>query len=134
MSKILKRKYIKERKAFKIELYQLMKDDLMMAMLFQQIFINYTQRRLLHEVWYRLGTKHYDIYKNEFCGENGLTGKMMCGRFDEAFFNLYFINQPLYEKYVRLIPERYALGDALSVAYKVIAEFSRKEKQKEQEK
>lgn len=120
MSKILKRKYRNERKKFRHELYEVMKNDLKMAMLIQQIFINKRQSTIIHEIWYRLGTQYPQVYKEGFCGENSLHGKMMTGKFDELFFNLYFINNELYMKYKRKIPEVYALGDALSVAYRVI--------------
>ena len=122
MSKILKRKYRSERKQFKHELYEAMKNDLQMAMLIQQIFINRTQRSIIYETWYRLGTQYPQVYKEGFCEDNSLHGKMMTGRSHEVFHNLYFINNELYMKYHRKIPEVYALGDALAVAYRVFRE------------
>ncbi|MDT8718306.1 hypothetical protein IAI10_16685 [Clostridium sp. 19966] len=111
-----RRKYIKARKEMKIELKALMKDNVTLMMLIRDIYIAYSQRRLIHKIWYELGTKHHDIYQKEFCGENGLVGKMLCGRYDEFFTTMYSINKDFYKKYVRRIPDKVALGDAYAVA------------------
>lgn len=102
------------RKELKSDLRKIM--NLQLAMLIMQINITYRQRRLIHKIWYVLGTKHYDIYRNEFCGKDGLVGKMLCGRFDELFNQMYFIDKNFYEKYHGKISNSNALGDAYAVA------------------
>ena len=84
------------RKEMKSDLRKIM--NLQLAMLITQINITYRQRDLIHKIWYVLGTKHHDIYRNEFCGKNGLVGKMLCGRYDEFFNQIYFIDKGIYEK------------------------------------
>ncbi|AZV56057.1 hypothetical protein [Clostridium sp. AWRP] len=116
MRRHFRKKYRKCRKEMKADLRVIMKNNLELSMLIQKIYITYYQRRMLHKIWYVLDTKYTDIYKNEFCGENGLVGKMLCGNWDEFFTNMYFIDRAFYEKYSRRIPEEAALGDAYAVA------------------
>lgn len=116
MRRHFRKKYRKRRKEMKAELRIMMKNNLQLIMLIQKIYITYYQRCMLHKVWYILGTKYHDIYKNEFCRENGLVGKMLCGNFDKFFTNMYFIDRNFFSKYNRRIPEKAALGDAYAVA------------------
>ena len=115
MSRILKRKYRARRKAMKADLTELMKDNMTLVLLVRDIYIARRQRYMLHEIWYILGTKYRDIYTKEFCGTGGLTGEMICGRFDELSNTMYFIDKDFYMKH-RGIPECYAVGDAYAVA------------------
>lgn len=111
-----KKKYRKVRKEMKKDLQTMMKDNKSLQMLVQQIYITHHQRHMLHKVWYILSRKHHGVYNSEFCGDNGLVGKMLCGRYDEFFNNMYFIDKEFYKKYNRRIPETVALGDAHAVA------------------
>ena len=124
MRKELRRKYWKVRKEMKAELREMMNPSL--ALLLNQTYITYQQRRLLYEVWHRLGTKHPQIYKKEFCGEGGLVGEMLCGRFDEFFNIIYFVDKDFYLKYKKQVPERLALGDAHAVALSYINEMNKR--------
>lgn len=119
-----RRKYKKVRNEMKIELKNLMKDNPALMILIRDTYIAYTQRRLIHKIFYVLGTKHNDIYEKEFCGENGLVGKMLCGRFDEFFNTMYFIDKNFYEKYIRRIPDKIALGDAYAIAINYMKNIS----------
>ena len=123
MSKILKRKYVKDRTEFRAELYEVMKNDLTLAMLIQQIYISYKDRRALWKVFEILGFNHKEAYK-AICDAD-IPLRMMSGRYDEIFNNLYFIKRDIYEKYSRKVPERYALGDAYGVARRVLREQSK---------
>lgn len=120
MSRIIKRKYAKDRAAFKADLYKEIKDDLAIAMLIQQIYISYNDRRLLFESFEILGFNYKDAYK-AICDAN-IPRRMMSGRYDEIFNNLYFVKRDIYNQYSRKIPGRYALGDAYSVALRVFKE------------
>ncbi len=102
------------RKEMKSDLRKIM--NLQLAMLIMHIYISHRQRNLLHEIWYVLGTRYHDIYRNEFCGKGGLVGKMLCGRFDELLNQMYFIDRNFYEKYHGKITNSNALGDAYAVA------------------
>lgn len=59
----------------------------------------------------------------EFASEynENLFGKMLTDR-DEIMRSLYFSDREIYDKYVWKIPEAFAMGDALAVAYKVLRE------------
>lgn len=120
MSKSIKRKYSKTRTQFKNELYDSMREDLTLAMLIQQVYISYKDRRLLLKSFEILGFNYEEAYK-AIC-ESGIPRKMTSGRYDEIFHNLYFTRRDIYKKYHETIPGRYALGDALSVAYRVFRE------------
>lgn len=127
MGRSLKRKFRNDRLDFKKDLYEIMKDDLAMAMLIQQIHINKRHSFIILKTWEILGLNYPEVYKEGFCGKNSLHGKMMSGKSYDLFHNLYFLDQDIYKKYSRKIPPTYALGDALSVAYVVI---NRKEKER----
>lgn len=123
VSKILKRKYAKDRASFRCELYEVMKEDLTLAMFIQQIYISYNDRRLLWKSFEILGFNHKEAYRS-ICDAN-IPLRMMSGRYDEIFNNLYFVQRDIYDKYNRKIPERYALGDAYGVALRVFKEQSK---------
>lgn len=108
--------YKKVRKEMKAELGKIIKNNPTLMLLIRYIYIAYYQRHLLRETWDILGSKHYDIYKNEFCGKDGLAQKMLCGAFDEFLHTIYYIDKEFYEKYVDRVPEKTALGDAYAVA------------------
>ena len=110
-----RRKYIKVRKEMKSELRIMMKDNMTLMLLVRDIVLLHKAKRLEHEIWYVIGTKYHDIYKKEFC-DGGLVGKSMCGRHDEFFNTMYFIDKVFCVKFMRLIPDRLALGDAYAVA------------------
>lgn len=128
MSRILKRKYRARRKAMKAELAELMKGNMTLVLLVRDTYIAHHQRYMLHEIWYTLGTRYRDIYIKEFCGTGGLTGKMKCGRFDEIFNTMYFIDKDFYMKH-KGIPECYALGDAYAVAMRYMRAYETNNRQ-----
>ncbi len=118
MRKQLRRKYSESRKSMKDDLRIMMENNMTLMLLVRDIMLLHKARRLEHEIWYIIGTKHYDIYKKEFC-DGGLVGKSMCGRYDEFFNTMHFIDEEFTKKYQRLIPDRTALGDAYAVAISI---------------
>lgn len=102
-----------------------MKDNVTLAMLIQQVYISYKDRRLLWKIFEITGFNYKEAY-SAIC-DSGIPLKMTSGRYDEVFNNLYFVEREIYEKYSRKIPARYALGDALSVAYRVFREQKNKQ-------
>lgn len=111
----VKQKYINARKEMKAELRPMLQNNVALQLLIRDTFLLYKARHLEHEVWYIIGTKYPDIYKKEFCVKDGLVGKSMCGRFDEFFNTMYFIDEAFTKKYRELLPDRIALGDAYAI-------------------
>lgn len=68
------------------------------------------------KIWELLGFHHREAFDDY---NKKLGGQMLSGR-DEIMRAIYFVDKELYEKYIYEIPERYAMGDALSVAYKML--------------
>lgn len=129
MGRSLKRKFRNDRVDFRKDLYEMMKDDLAMAMLVQQIHINERHSSIILKTWEILGLNYPEVYKEGFCGKNSMHGRMFSGKSHDLFHNLYFLNQDIYKKYSRKIPPTYALGDALSVAHVVINDYNKKRRQ-----
>lgn len=121
MSKILKRQYREDRKAFRQDLYEVMKDDMTLALLMQLVKIASKDKSLLYQVFEITGFNHPAAYR-EICNE-GIPSKITCGSYDKVFRNLYFTHRELYDKYSDKIPEVYALGDAYSVALAVFKRY-----------
>lgn len=99
-----------------------MKEDLTLALFVQHIYISFNDRRLLFKTFGILGRRHRDAYK-EVC-DSDIPERMMSGRYDEIFNNLYFVKREIYNKYNRKIPSTYALGDAYSVCKRVLSDYS----------
>lgn len=116
MSKILKRKYKEERLNFKHDLYDVVKNNNAFAMMIVETYSANRHRSHIHKVWELLGFNHKEAYK-DYCDK--LMGKMLTGR-DEIFRSIYFADKELYNKYHDKIPECYAMGTALGVAYKIL--------------
>lgn len=73
----------------------------------------YQHKRHIMKIWEYLGFNHRKAYRGY---SDTLFGKHLCGR-DELFNTLAFIDKSLYLEFYLKVPERYAMGDALSVAY-----------------
>ena len=71
--------------------------------------------------------KDHADFKKDY-EESGLFGKMLTGR-DEMLYTLCYIDQKKWKKYMRLIPEGHAMGDALAIAYRVQKENRRAKKE-----
>ena len=117
MSKIIKRKYVERRKEFKNDLYESMKDNPAYAMMVLKTYTASQHRKHIGEIWWL--SRDYKDFQEAYNKE--LFGKHLTGR-DELFHSLYFADRELYDKYRRLIPESFAMGDALAVAYRVLKE------------
>lgn len=124
LSKIIKRKYKYQRNAFKNALYEIMKDNLTLALLVQQIHIGKREHDLLYEVFEITGFRHKDAYK-EICQHN-IPTRMYEGSSHRLFNQLYFVDKDLYIKYAGTIPEKYAMGDAYAIATRVFREYAKK--------
>lgn len=117
MSRIIKRKFKQVRAEFKEELYQAAKDNRALAMLMLQTFTANHHRTHIMKIWELLGFHHREAYR-DYCEK--LAGKHLTGR-DEVWKSLHFAGyDELRLKYIRKIPEVFAMGDAVAVAYRVL--------------
>ncbi|MCC2248915.1 hypothetical protein JUJ52_02950 [Virgibacillus sp. AGTR] len=118
MSKILKRKYRSKRGEFKNDLYQRCKDNKTLAVLIVQTYTSWHHRRHIMRIWSMMfWNPEYDAFRRDY--NQNLMGKHLSGR-DDIWRSLYFSERDLYEKFKYHIPETYAMGDAISVAYAVM--------------
>jgi hypothetical protein len=117
VSKQLKRKYKQARIEFKKELYAAAKENHALSMLMIQTYVASQHRTHIMKIWNLLGHHHPEAYK-DYCDK--LIGKHLTGR-DDIWKSLHFAGQQeLRQKYIRRIPETYAMGDALAIAYRVL--------------
>lgn len=119
MSKILKRRYKQSRIEFKKELTEKCKENKALAMLLIKTYVAWHHRRHIGEVWAMFINPEYRKFQLDY-NEN-LFGKHLSGR-DDIWHSLHFADKDLCDKYRFEIPEVYAMGDALGVAYRVLKE------------
>ncbi|WP_028547220.1 hypothetical protein [Paenibacillus taiwanensis] len=116
MSKQIKRKYKTVRREFNKDLYVRASQNKALAVMIIKTYTASQHRRHIMKIWELLGFHHKEAYK-DYCDK--LMGRHLCGR-DELMNSLHFAERDLYDKYIRRIPERYAMGEALGVAYRVL--------------
>lgn len=119
MSKILKRRYMQTRKEFRQDLYVVAKQNKALAMLVIVTFNAWHHRDHIGKIWYMFRKPEYAAFHAEYSEK--LFGQHLAGR-DDIWKSLFFGCHELYNKYHGRIPEMYAMGDALSVAYKALKE------------
>jgi len=113
--KRIKFKITKLRKEFKKELYDICKNNNAITMLIIETYVAKQHRKHISEIWW-LMNEHPDFHKEY---KEKLFGRYLTG--DDKFFkSIYFANEKFYLKYNNKIPEDYAMGDALAVAYRRI--------------
>lgn len=117
MSKQIKRKYKKARVEFKKELLEKCKNNKALAMLIVETYTAWHHRRHIMKIWAMFRNPNYREFQRDY-NEN-LMGKHLSGR-DDIWRSLYFTERELHDKYKYLIPEVYAMGDALCIAYRVL--------------
>lgn len=112
----LKRKYRDIRSEFKKELLLAMSENKVLAMLAIETYTAWKHRRHIGKVWELLGFHHREAYR-DYCDK--LMGSHLTGS-DDIWRSLYFAGyEDLYE-YRNKIPECFAMGDALGIAYCVL--------------
>jgi hypothetical protein len=115
MSSQRKRRFRKIRSEFKVDLYSTMNNNRAFAMMVISTYKASMHRKHIRKMWALLGN-HPDARKEY--GDK-LFGKMLTGE-DSIMTAIHFADKNMYLKYVRKLPECYAMGDALSVAYQVL--------------
>ncbi|MFF2532391.1 hypothetical protein ACFVS2_26115 [Brevibacillus sp. NPDC058079] len=112
-----KRKYRLVRKEFRRELFEIAKENHTLAMLIFQTYVASQHRTHITKIWDLLGFHHKEAYK-DYCDK--LFGKYLSGT-NDLWKSLHFAGyKEIREKFIRKIPEKCAMGDALAVAYKVL--------------
>ncbi|WP_121616620.1 hypothetical protein [Virgibacillus halodenitrificans] len=119
MSRQLKRRYKKDRVAFKLDLYQRFRENPALAMLAIETYVAWHHRRHITMIWAMFRNPEYKNFHRAYSKE--LFGKHLTGSSD-IWKSLYFTDKELHDKYNGKIPVKYAMGDALSVAYNVLKE------------
>lgn len=114
MSRVLKRKYKDARKAFKIELRERCDANPALPVLIVETYTAWHYRRHLAQIWSMFGNPEYEAFRVDYM--TNLMGKHLSGRSD-IWRSLYFAEKDLCETYKPLIPETFAMGDAIRVAY-----------------
>jgi hypothetical protein len=109
-----KKRYKYIRKDFKYKLSWLMSPALAMAIV--QTYAAYRHRWHIATIWAYLGFNHPKAYEG-YCDK--LMGKHLSGK-DELYHTLYFACRELRDEFYNKLPERVAMGDALSVAYRYL--------------
>ncbi len=117
MSKIIKRKYKKARAEFKKELLVRCEKNKALAMLIVETYSAWHHRRHITKIWGMFRNPEYEVFHKAYSKE--LLGKHLMGR-NDIWRSLYFCERELHDKYSRLIPEVYAMGDALGIAYRAL--------------
>lgn len=119
LSKIIKRKYIKARREFKKDLFAAASENKALAMLIVETYTAWHHRRHIMKIWAMFRNPDYREFQRDY--NQNLMGKHLSGR-DDIWRSLYFAERELHDKYSKLIPEVYAMGDALGIAYRVLRE------------
>lgn len=117
MSRILKKKYKETRKHFRAELYEKAKENKALAVLMIETYTAWHHRRHIGKIWGMFVNPEYRNFQQEY--NRSLFGEYLSGS-DDIWKSLYFAEREIYDKYHREIPELFAMGDALSVAYQAI--------------
>ncbi|MGE6548076.1 hypothetical protein ACQKFK_03405 [Bacillus mycoides] len=112
----VKRKHRQIRKEFKKDVFEVAKNNRAFAMMIIETYSASKHRRHITKVWELLGFHHPEAYK-DYCSK--LQGSFLCGS-HEIMRSIYFADKELHDKYLYKIPECYAMGDALGIAYKVL--------------
>ncbi|WP_019243670.1 MULTISPECIES: hypothetical protein [Bacillus] len=113
----LKNKYKKNRKQFKTELLERMNNNRAFAMLIIETYTAWHHRRHITKIWAMFRNPEFKVFQDAYT--KNLFGKHLTGR-DDIWRSLYFADKELHDKYKYLIPEVYAMGDALAVAYRIL--------------
>ncbi|WP_244895515.1 hypothetical protein [Evansella clarkii] len=115
MSSRIKRKYRVPRAQFKKELVEACTGNPALATLIIETYTAWHHKRHICSIWGMFRNPAYANFQKDY--SDNLMGRYLSGRID-IWRSLHFAGEKdLCEKYRSKIPERYALGDALSVAY-----------------
>lgn len=117
-----KRKYWKLRKDFKAELYEEVKNNIVYIPMIMETYTASKHRTHIHKIWSMM--RNHKSFKDEYTNSK-MMGSMIAGR-DEILSNLAFIDKEKFMRYMSLIPEKLAMGDAVSIAYRVQGENRKK--------
>jgi hypothetical protein len=115
--KQLKRRYKNVRSEFKQELRKSMSENKALAMLVIETYTAWKHKDHILNIWGMFRNPDYKNFQRDY--SDNLMGKHLTGRVD-IWRSFYFSGyQNLYD-YKYKIPEKFAMGDALGVAYEVL--------------
>ena len=123
MSKIIKRKYKNLRKEFRAELHKAMSENKALAMLAIETYTAWHNRRHILKIWGMFRNPNYKEFRDDY--QKNLMGKHLTGRI-EIWKSFHFAGFPNLYDYRYSIPETFAMGDALGIAYKVLRKEQKK--------
>jgi hypothetical protein len=117
MSRITKRRYIIARREFKKELSIATSENKALAMLIIETYTAWHHRRHITKIWAMFKNPEYREFQQEY--SNNLMGKHLTGRVD-IWRSFHFSGYENLYKFKKLIPEKFAMGDALGIAYRTL--------------
>ncbi|HHT96638.1 MAG TPA: hypothetical protein GXZ90_01930 [Clostridiales bacterium] len=108
-----KRKYWQTRKAFKQELYEIVKDNPVYVPMIAETYVASKLRTHIHKIWWM--ARNHNDFLQEY--NRNLMGKMLTGT-DEILINLSYADER-FNKYRGKIPKYLAMGDAYAIMIRV---------------
>lgn len=121
MMKQIKRKYKGTRIAFKKELLQAMSQNKALAMLVIETYTAWKHKEHILNIWGMFRNPEYSNFRKDY--SDNLMGKHLTGRVD-IWRSFHFSGYENLYDYKYKIPEKFAMGDALAIAYKVLRKSS----------
>jgi len=112
----MKRRYKQVRKEFKADIANIVESNSAFGMMIVSTYTANQHKRHITQIWALLGHHHKEAHR-DYCDK--LMGKHLTGT-SGIMKSIYFAERSLYDKYVSKLPEVYAMGDALAVAYRVL--------------
>jgi len=117
--KQIKRKYRRIRGKFKQEMYTCFKENPALAVLAIETYTSWKNQCHIFEIWAMMRNKDFSNFKDAYVEK--LMPTYITAQSD-IFRSFYFSGyQNLYD-YLEKIPGKFAMGDAVSVAYQVLRE------------
>lgn len=117
MSSQVKRRFRNVRTEFKHDLRDRCEANRPLAMLFVKHRAAWHHRRHITKIWSMYLNPEYDAFYQAY--NQQLFGEYLTGS-DDFWRTLYFADKELFDKYHLKIPETFAMGDALGVAYGIL--------------
>jgi len=121
MSQVIKRKYRTIRTQFRNELITAINENPALAVAIVQTYMSWHHRRHIGHIWSMFKNPHYADFRKDY--QENLMGQSLTG-YENIWRSLHFSGYEQLCKYQLIIPSKFAMGDALGVAYKALRKAS----------
>ena len=119
MGRKTKRQYRIIRKEFKTEVRKRMETNHAYAMMVVQTFSSWHYKKHITAIWGMFQNPDYRRFEKAY--SETLKGKVLSGK-EGIWQTLSVVDRKLHDAFNKKIPVKYAMGDALAVAYQVLKE------------